>query len=581
MSFYTNQTGPFILNQTVNITAGGVSEGLHNYYEFDESSGTNVEDVFLGNDLTTVNSPTFVPGKIGNGLDYNGVNQSADSGSNIGLTGDVDMSISVWFDLNNSKENGIVGFGSGGAGGFFDFGYIISNNSYGVSVGGTDCFKNGGFVMGTGFQFAVITHNAVNDNVSLWINNVFLDSCTVTLNTGASTLRTGITSLIGVNSQGIIDELGIWNKTLNATDINTLWNGGAAARPITVATFSNQTFEGIVNETMLWTCEACDSDGICGFATENRTVTPDITAPIINITAPLNLTDFNFVGGSETLNVTITESNLDVCLYDYNGTNVTISGCTTAVLNSEIFTLIADDLELIVYANDTSGNFASATRQWNYNVFRNSETFNANTSEGSTEIFIINYTANETPVTIQLDYNGTITSADIDATNFPVVIGTESLVLPSVSATETVPFFWNIVTLSSNVNTTSNNQTINNLALDNCSAFTNTLFNFTVIDEASQTTLDGASDNVSVEVDISIFTADGATLVLNFSTAFNETNPVAICSATTLFNGTSYLLDATIKYSAAERAIEYHNIRGATIDNASTVQNITLFDIKN
>jgi len=286
------------------------------------------------------------------------------------------------------------------------------------------------------------------------------------------------------------------------------------------------------------------------------------------------------IGGNQSLNVTFTDTALDTCWYDYNNTNITIDGCVSGVKNSTNIILEFGNTDVIFYANDTIGNLNSSSTSWNYFLQENSQTFSSNTTEGSTKTFSINITANETPTSASFIYNGTITSADIDASNFPIVIISEAITTPSVDAVTNFTFLWNVVSASSDVNSSSQNQTVNNLALDNCSSFTNVLFNYTMVDEATQTQLAaGPSDNVSLEVEVTIYNADKSTLILNFSTSFSETNPNAICSGTDLFNGTTFVLDSTAKYTSDPREIEYYNIRDATIDNTSATQNITLYDI--
>ena len=235
---------------------------------------------------------------------------------------------------------------------------------------------------------------------------------------------------------------------------------------------------------------------------------------------------------------------------------------------------------MTVYANDTSGNENSSFVSWNYFVLVNSQTFNTNTTEGSTEFFSINYTANETPISIDFIYNGSVTSADIDSTNFPIIIASESLVIPNVDAQINLTFFWNIISSSSNLNTSATNQTVSTLSLDNCSSFTNVLFNYNMVDENTQLELSGTGENVSLEVAITIFDSAETITILNFSTTFNQTNPNSICSLTNLFNGTTFVLDSTTKYSSGTREIEYYNIRDFIINNETSIQNITLFDIK-
>lgn len=345
--------------------------------------------------------------------------------------------------------------------------------------------------------------------------------------------------------------------------------------------FSTETWNRtITQDSVLWNVEFCDTDGDCGFATQNRTLLRDVTSPIITVQSPSGILNSSFVGNNETLNVTFNDSGLDTCWFNYNGTNTTIDGCLNGIKNSTNFLMESNNFNMTLYANDTQGNENSTFISWSYFTFINSQTFSSNTTEGSTESFSINYVANETPTSVNFIYNGTITSADIDSSNFPIIIVTESIVIPNVDSQTNFSFFWNIVSSSSNLNTSSTNQTVNVLSLDNCSSFSNVLFNYTMVDESSQAVLNGSSQNVSVEVDISMFDSSKDLSILNFSTQFNGTNPNAICSATNIFNGTTFVMDSTVKYSSSGRAIEYYNIRDQTIDNNSVTQNITLFDIK-
>jgi len=51
----------------------------------------------------------------------------------------------------------------------------------------------------------------------------------------------------------------------------------------------------IGNGNYLWGVQACDSDGDCGFASENRTVNVDSTAPVITIISPTTPISYGYV----------------------------------------------------------------------------------------------------------------------------------------------------------------------------------------------------------------------------------------------------------------------------------------------
>lgn len=160
-----------------------------------------------------------------------------------------------------------------------------------------------------------------------------------------------------------------------------------------------------ITDTTLWTCQACDSDGDCGFAAENRTVSIDTNAPTISVETPTNLLDYGVIGNQETLNVTFNDSNLDSCWYNYNGTNVSL-GCLTGVKNSTTFTL-EDNYNMTIYTNDSVGNKNSSFIEWSYKVLENNRTHNSSSFETARETFSINLTANNSLTAVTLNYNGT------------------------------------------------------------------------------------------------------------------------------------------------------------------------------
>ena len=131
-------------------------------------------------------------------------------------------------------------------------------------------------------------------------NNFLSSSALVSFNCTAD-IRGGSTL---VNMSLYTNESGSFVAT-NTTSISGTSN----------TTIFNRTFtEG----TYLWTCQACDSDGDCGFADENRTFFVDITAPVIQIIAPNGTINEGIIGGVENLNWSINDTNLDTCFFDYN-----------------------------------------------------------------------------------------------------------------------------------------------------------------------------------------------------------------------------------------------------------------------
>lgn len=122
-------------------------------------------------------------------------------------------------------------------------------------------------------------------------------------------------------SGGSIDDAGTifnWTGGLEAggdTEINYFDIINATFTQLTDYT---TTFDSTISGLTEWNCEACDSDGDCGFAPANYTVHLDADAPEINITSPSALVDFASLTDTLTLNYTITDDNLDTCWFNYD-----------------------------------------------------------------------------------------------------------------------------------------------------------------------------------------------------------------------------------------------------------------------
>ncbi|KKM66963.1 hypothetical protein LCGC14_1475940, partial [marine sediment metagenome] len=373
----------------------------------------------------------------------------------------------------------------------------------------------------------------------------------------------------GLNSGGT-DDPTTWYSLGNITINSTFGN------------FTEITFNSTINQTTLWNVEACDTEGDCGFAPNNFTVIFDITAPNISVTAPTGLLDYGLVGGNESVNWSVNDSLvLDTCKFDYNGTNQTV----TCADNNFTFILEENNTNLTFYANDTTGNEASNFTSWEYKVFESNQTFNAETTEGATETFTINFTkVSSLQVSIiNLIYNGTTNSFAYTVSG-DEVFSEGTVTIPSVTSDVNVTFLWNI-TLNdgTTVSTQSNNQSISTINIDDCSSFTNLIYNFTQFDEANQTTL----SNNTVELQVNLFDTQKTTLLINFSQKFTNTNPVQVCLENPILTTVNYSSYVIAKYFANESStnisysVEYHNILNETIGNTTVPKNISLYSLNN
>ena len=118
-------------------------------------------------------------------------------------------------------------------------------------------------------------------------------------------------------------------------------------------------FTGLSDGTYYFNASANDSSNNLNF-TETRTIVIDTTAPVVNVTSPLEDQVFSDIFDIE-LNFTVVETNLDSCFYSLNNAaNVTLPSCANSSINASVGSNV-----IIVYANDSLGNLGSSTRNFN------------------------------------------------------------------------------------------------------------------------------------------------------------------------------------------------------------------------
>lgn len=336
-----------------------------------------------------------------------------------------------------------------------------------------------------------------------------------------------------------------------------------------------------------------------------------------NIPAPgllqLNLTSANASGypnmsdiiASTSVNIsTLTTSNIaqwvnftiPTVAQLFKGRNYSIVlSCTSCILSSDDFNWVSDPSggnysggSGFMSANNGS-TWTTVAPDYLFEAFGtpsqfivNSQTYNTQTTVLNTENFEINITV----------INSSLTSADAiftyNNTNYtPTESGTgsnfkfvASVAIPSVLNTTSKSFFWNIIlgdgTTTQLYKTTTNTQQINLLSIDNCSSNNIRILNLTLRDEDTRNLV---TQNQSIEVEMSLqsITNSLQRTVINF-TFINQSN-VAICIGSGFTSATIYRADTIIKYSSADRVIEYYNIQNFTLMNTTIPQNINLYDL--
>ncbi len=368
-------------------------------------------------------------------------------------------------------------------------------------------------------------------------------------------LRSNVSNFATNSADGAnysFDEVGVWNRTLSATEVSQLYNFGAALQ----------------------------------FNSSSVTLNTPINGSVI-IGGNIGFNASGDVGsGNRITNAT---------LYIWNSTN--LDNFTTN------FTLETGDFENFTYnlsanlqvADDYTWNYFLCSNQsigepcdWAINnntlsiinFVENTITFNNDTKEGTLETFVLNLTTSPgtTINDITFVYNNTNISVNLVTTNGNH-IATSTTDSPLVTVKTNVSFHWLLNFNTQVVNSTFNNQTVDPLNIDDCSSFGDTLLNLTLRDETNQTILSSAEDltTIDVDIDLSAFGSTTVNPIVEFNKTFSQVNPARVCLDG--INASRYRMDAVIRYESNTRVSEFYHIQNFTVDNSTIPQNISLFDL--
>jgi len=236
---------------------------------------------------------------------------------------------------------------------------------------------------------------------------------------------------------------------------------------------------------------------------------------------------------------------------------------------------------ITIFAKDEYGLIGNSTSSWGYIMVEDAWDYPGETLEGSTDDIRLNATiTNSLRIsTIKLIYDSVESTATYtNPTGNDYEIAT-SHTAPAVGTETNYTFYYKIIYEDDSYSTSSTQtQLVGPLGIDNCSNYTNMIFNFTVVDEATQTILSGAGDNVSVKVDLALSDASDTNEVISLTYFYNKENPAAICMEEPL-GGATYSVTGVIEYSSSSRFVEFYNIDGYVLTEETDNQNITLYNL--
>jgi hypothetical protein len=235
----------------------------------------------------------------------------------------------------------------------------------------------------------------------------------------------------------------------------------------------------------------------------------------------------------------------------------------------------------ITFHSDTAGILNYQNLVFNNSAFiENNQDYNEYTSSGTIENFNINITYDSlyyNSINVYLVYNSTnylITPSGVGNTK----IFSRTINIPEVDLTTNKTFYYSIQLTNSTgtylYNSTSNTQQINLLYIDNCTVNNRTLFNFTMIDEESLSTING-----TIQAVVNIYTSNTTNLIASYNKTlvFGTSTPASICvnNISSSYDLT-YELKQIVNSSYFEKSRE---IQKFLLTNSTPTQNIILYNL--
>jgi len=261
-------------------TSDSLGVGLKALWHFDG----NPNDTIGLNNATTYGTITYPNTRLAQGASFDSTTSFINTSTNIGITGAQEWTISSWFNLRSSSGiRTIVNFGSG-----------VTNYNYSQQVLYTGKAQCGGTYY-TGNEWAqtdtinpnnwynlVCTYNGTN--VRAYLNGIYYSTKAYTLSIPDSVVQIG--SATPANTlNGTIDDIAIWNRSLSAAEVSTLYAQQAQRVLDTSGGLNNGTFFAGVNVSSGKLDNGLSLDGRDGYILFNDSV----SNTALNLTGNMSL----------------------------------------------------------------------------------------------------------------------------------------------------------------------------------------------------------------------------------------------------------------------------------------------------
>lgn len=433
------------------------------------------------------------------------------------------------------------------------------------------CYQPNKKIIITGF--AVNTTNTANQCV-LQDCCGYTDKCGSTIATGTMVddvcvfsttpvLNIGQNYSLGYNDIGGGTYTFFYGTTygINRTNLNeTIYSWGHISSSTTTVypnmrlDIMNITSKALTNVSILLNSPVNNS---FAFANKNQTFNCSINSEnqLKNISLWTNLT--GLVATNDTLSLGIYNT---TGIFSYNMSDSFKWNCQ-----------VCDILDKCFYAENNNTNILS-------NFIEDSVFYSLNTTEGSIETFNLNISISNqfTFNTAYLVYNNTrylstfsLIGTTSDSKQYKLI---NTVNIPFIPAITNKNFYWEITFDNMPFNSSTRTQTINKISIDNCTSYTNLLYNFTFYDQENLSRI-----NSTLDLNINIAPYGTSNYFLNFSNSFTLTQDKKICLSIPL-NNSIYSIYITAGYQGSGYVKQFYFLDNGTLTNA-TDKEVKLYDL--